>query len=61
MDQRLLIGFGVKPSLATLAVLGYRTISYWLSTGVLRAGVQRSVVADLDQRHPDEGAGDIDG
>jgi len=25
-------GFRVKASLATLAVLGYRTISYWLPT-----------------------------
>ena len=27
------LGFGVNCSLATLAVLGYRTISYWLPTG----------------------------
>ena len=27
------LGFGLKGSLATLAVLGYRTISYWLPTG----------------------------
>ncbi|MBV9808628.1 MAG: hypothetical protein JO286_15695 [Solirubrobacterales bacterium] len=26
------VGFRVRASLATLAVLGYRTISYWLPT-----------------------------
>ena len=27
------LGFGVRGSLATLAILGYRTISCWLPTG----------------------------
>ena len=38
------LGFGVKGSLATLAVLAYRTISYWLPTGP-------GVIAYLHLRH----------
>jgi uncharacterized protein (TIRG00374 family) len=41
------LGFMVKGSLATLAVLAYRTISYWLPTGP-------GAIAYLHLRHRDD-------